>query len=69
MRQDKYNPYVSQKPTETSTTSRPYKRRQWRNSWKKFLAKEDSMNFQREVRRYAWLKNWASFRDMKGSSV
>ena len=64
MRADKYNPYVSQTPTNGDPSSRAFKRRQWKNSWSNdFYAQEGKMNMNREVRRYFWSKSWFKFKD------
>jgi len=64
MRTDKYNPYVSQTPTDGNPSSRSFKRRQWKNSWSKdFYAQENKMNMNRELRRYFWGKSWFKFKN------
>jgi len=61
---NKYNTYVSQKPTDGDPSTRAFKRRLWRAHWQKFL-KSEKIIFEREIRRLAWHDSWKElFRDM-----
>ena len=63
MSENKYNPYVSQKPTDGDPLNRSYKRRSWKASWQGFIDRP-GWNFERWARRYAWAKSWrGKFKD------
>lgn len=61
-KENKYNQYVSQQPTDGDPNSRAYKKRKWKVAWKDyFLAQEGKMNYIRELRREAWLGSYKDF--------
>jgi hypothetical protein len=62
-RENKYNPYTSQQPTDGDPSSRAFKRRKWRDNWQYYLAK-DNMKYCRELRRLAWKTSKEDFRDI-----
>jgi hypothetical protein len=62
MSENKYNPYVSQQPTDGDSSTRAFRRRQWKNNWDKFLAQEDGMNYRRDTRRMVWKFSWSKFK-------
>jgi hypothetical protein len=62
---NKYNTYVSQKPTDGDPSTRSYKRRKLHNSWNEFYFNDKDMNFSREIRREAWKLSWTKFQSVK----
>jgi hypothetical protein len=63
MSENKYNPYVSQKPTEGDPSSRAFKRRKFKDNWQYYLAK-NNMKYHRELRRLAWKDSYDDFRNI-----
>jgi hypothetical protein len=64
MSENKYNKYVSQKPTDGDPSTRAFKRRSWKSHWQNFL-KSENIIFEREIRRLSWKDSWVEqFRDM-----
>jgi hypothetical protein len=62
-KENKYNPYVSQSPTDGNPNLRAYKKRQWKQSWAdKFLTQEGRMNLIRDNRRLLWKISWDDFK-------
>lgn len=44
--------------------TRAEKRREWKNSWKDFIAKPDEWIIQRQGRRINWKLSWNKFKNM-----
>jgi hypothetical protein len=57
MSENKYNIYTSKAPTNGDSSTRSFKRREWKNSWVNFYANE-GLNFNRTARRSAWKLHW-----------
>jgi hypothetical protein len=64
MSENKYNVYVSQKPTDGDLLTRSCKRRLWHDSWDKFKAKQ-GLTLDRGTRRSAWKFYWSELNKME----